>query len=257
MITTDELRTLVKKYKTNETVIVREYLQVWLLSLLYQVRGSEQVFFKGGTALHLLFGASRFSEDLDFTVGSKKGEFGDLLNKVIDLCGREEKVSFKPKKAVAGQKWLLTAEPEVVRYKVFVNLDFSFREKVWQPTKSIIDTEFPVVFRSYVYHLSKEEIFAEKVRALLSRKQGRDLYDLWYLLSIGVGVEDDLIRDKLAFYKINNYEDKLFNRLKEFKRKDFINDLRSFVAINEREKLGDLFDYAVDYLNKKLVLSGC
>ena len=44
------------------------------------------------------------------------------------------------------------------------DLDFSFREKVFQPSKSTFDTVYPVIFTSFIYHLSSEEICAEKIR---------------------------------------------------------------------------------------------
>jgi len=68
---------------------------------------------------------------------------------------------------------LLKAKPAVLPYETFVNLDFSFREKIIFPQKSIIKTDYPILFTSYVYHLSKDEIFAEKIRALLTKRQGK------------------------------------------------------------------------------------
>ena len=72
MIDQSQLSDLVKKYQTNSTVILREYVQLLLLETLYGIKGSENFIFKGGTAVHLVFDAPRFSEDLDFTVSSSE-----------------------------------------------------------------------------------------------------------------------------------------------------------------------------------------
>ena len=88
MITKEQVASLAKKKKTNETTVFREYLQVLFLSKLYSQTKSNKIFFKGGTALHLLFGASRFSEDLDFTVELKQREFSALAKKVFTQLQR-------------------------------------------------------------------------------------------------------------------------------------------------------------------------
>lgn len=44
---------------------------------------------------------------------------------------------------------------------------------------------------------------------------------------------------------------KLSERLAEFSERDFVNDLRPFVPVNEREKLPALFSYIKQYLIEK------
>lgn len=252
MITREQIYSLAKKKKTNETTIFREYLQLLFLSKLYSQTRSKRVFFKGGTAIHLLFGSLRFSEDLDFTVGLKEKEFLTFIERVFKEASKEGALEFKEKKSVAGKRFLLTALPEVLPHKTFVNLDFSFREKVLAPQKSIIETDYPVLFTSYVYHLSGEEIFAEKIRALLTRAKGRDLYDLWYLMSQGAGMDKRLVKEKLRYYHLENIKrDKILEKIEGFSKKDFILDVRPFLPMDERDKLKDLFDYIKDYLKTK------
>ena len=50
----------------KKRAILREYLQTKILSLIYQEAISKNLFFVGGTALRILRGLDRFSEDLDF-----------------------------------------------------------------------------------------------------------------------------------------------------------------------------------------------
>jgi len=254
MITKDQIITLSKKYKINETSIFREYLQVLFLSKLYSFPKSSKIFFKGGTALHLIYKMPRFSEDLDFTCELKEKEFLGFIGEVFAKLSKEEDVEFKERKTITGKSFLLTANPTILPYTTFVNLDFSFREKVVSPQKSIIGTDYPLLFTSYIYHLSSQEIGAEKIRAILTRKKGRDLYDLWFLLNRGVVLDDKLIRKKLIYYgfkKIKN--EQIFKRVEEFTEEDFILDLRPFVPIPEREKLASFFVFLKDYFKKKLL----
>lgn len=253
MITEDTITRLAKKYKTNESVVFREYLQLLWLSKLYTRKEAREVTFKGGTAIHLIFKAPRFSEDLDFTANLANASLTSLIKKVFGEILLEAKVELKEKKTVAGRRFLLTSLPWILPFKTFVNLDFSLREKIFNPQKSIITTPYPVLFTSYVYHLSKEEMLAEKIRAILTRKKGRDLYDLWYLISSGTYIEDKLVREKLNYYKLEKTQvGDILKKIEEFSKEEFILDIRPFVPINERAKLAEFFYYLKDFLKQKL-----
>jgi predicted nucleotidyltransferase component of viral defense system len=68
---------------------------VFFLSRLYSRRESENIFFKGGTALHLIFKAPRFSEDLDFTVELEEKEFLNFIWQLFRDLSKEEAVEFR------------------------------------------------------------------------------------------------------------------------------------------------------------------
>ena len=252
MITKGQISALSKKLKISETVIFREYLQVLFLSRLYQFGQAKEVFFKGGTCLHLVYQAPRFSEDLDFTCQLKQKDFSLLMSQVMAQFDQEG-IEFKERESL-GKRILLTARPSVLTHKVFVNLDFSFRERALAPQKSIIETDYPVLFTAYVHHLSREEILAEKIRAILTRKKGRDLYDLWFLLSQGAAIDNNLVKEKLSYYNLGKTnQGEILARVEEFSEKDFVLDIRPFVPLNERAKLARFFSYLKDYLKKKLI----
>ncbi len=248
MISRDQLNELVKKYHTNETTVAREYLQHLFLSVLYQIPNSNWVIFKGGTALHLIYNAPRFSEDLDFTVNLSEESFLKLIKTVFKEVSAFGGISFKERETFAGKRFLLTANLPILKFPIFINLDFSFREKSVLFEKTTIKTEYPILYKSYVYHYSKEEIFAEKIRAVLTREKGRDIYDLWYLLNIGVKVDPMLVKDKVKYYNLENIKkEDVLARINSFSEKKFVDDLRPFVAEQERNRLGELFHFITDY----------
>ena len=242
MITHERVTALAKKYKINETVIFREYLQLVFLQKLYQKTPSQKIFFKGGTAIHLIYQAPRCSEDLDFSVTSSMSEFNTYIAAVLKRMEDEEGVTWKEKKSISGRQFLLAAE-DIPPYKAYIALDFSFREKIFSDERSVIQTAYPVLFTSYVHHLSQDEILAEKIRAVMTRKKGRDLYDLWYLLTKGAQVNQEMLKKKLAFYEISKITNAdIRKRVASFSKKDFILDLRPFVPLNERDRLADFFE---------------
>ena len=253
MITSEQIRLLAAQNRINETVIFREYLQLAFLQKLYQKKPSQQIYFKGGTAIHLIFGAPRFSEDLDFTVGLPSGEFDDYIQSVFARMESEEGITWKEKKSLAGKQFLLTAPPGILPYSATVALDFSFREKVLAPAQSIIQSAYPILFTSFIHHLSQEEILAEKIRAITTRRKGRDLYDLWFLLSKGVIIKTDMVKKKLAYYKLTNVTNEdIRERIMSFPQKEFVLDLRPFVPQNERERLPDFFKYLQSQVEQAL-----
>lgn len=254
MITLDQVRALATQNRINDTVIFREYIQLVFLQKFYQKKPSGQIYFKGGTAIHLIFGAPRFSEDLDFTVALSDRSFDAYIQGVLKRMEDEEGISWKEKKSLAGKQYLLTASPGVLPYSTTVALDFSFREKVFSPAHSIIRTAYPVLFTSFVHHLSAEEILAEKIRTVMTRRKGRDLYDLWFLLSRGVTVQRDLVRKKLAYYKLPDItNDDILERIASVSRKEFVLDLRPFVPQHERERLPEFFEYLQSRVKQALV----
>jgi predicted nucleotidyltransferase component of viral defense system len=68
MLTQNQIREFAKKLKISDNVVLREYIQLLFLKELYSQKFSEHIFFKGGTAIRLIFKGERFSEDLDFSV---------------------------------------------------------------------------------------------------------------------------------------------------------------------------------------------
>ncbi len=50
--------------------------------------------------------------------------------------------------------------------------------------------------------MDKDEILAEKTRALITRRRPRDLYDAYFLLKKGAVIDFGLIDKKLEYYKL-------------------------------------------------------
>jgi len=190
----------------------------------------------------------RFSEDLDFSVNEETLKFNKNITDFLKKLSKIENIDFKEKRSISGKKFVLIVNDKVLENKVFIDLDFFFREKIFYPESSIIKTDYPVIFTSFVNHLSKEEIFAEKIRALLTRKKGRDLYDLWFLL--GTQINHDLIIKKISFYKKKIDFNEIINHISNFDKREFVKDLRPFVSINTKDNLEKIFNYIKDYLIK-------
>jgi predicted nucleotidyltransferase component of viral defense system len=65
-----------------------------------------------------------------------------------------------------------------------------------------------------MFVMEREEILAEKVRAVLTRNRARDVYDLWFLHKKGTRFELNLVNDKLKYYKKVFEKDVFMERIK-------------------------------------------
>lgn len=243
MITPQEVQKLAQKFKTNQTVIFREYLQLLFLRSLYAAPNSERIYFKGGTAIHLLWNSFRFSEDLDFTVDFSESRFLKFIPKVFSNLLINEGLAIKEKESVVGKSYLLTYFGDVLLFKVFVSLDFSFREKPKLTSYTFIKTDFPIIFTSFVYHLMPEELLAEKIRAILTRRKGRDFFDLWFLLAKGIEVNWGLVAQKMNYYpQVKWSKEKLQQVIREYSLSDFEKDLKPFLPLDQRTRLKSIYE---------------
>jgi predicted nucleotidyltransferase component of viral defense system len=253
MLTKNQLQQRAKEYKINEYVVAREYFQLLLLKELYSKNFSEKIFFKGGTCIRLIYGGSRFSEDLDFTVEIEKEEFEEEIKKFFKEVGEKYPITFKEKDTIAGKTYLATVKTDFLKQKVYIKLDFSFREKVIKPSKEIIkDNKYPIIFKGFIYCLSIDEILAEKIRALLNREKSRDIYDIWMLLELGAEFKKDMIVKKLKYYDKEYKAEEVIKRIEDQSKDEFEKELRAFVPTNERDKLGELLEYIKEYITQLL-----
>lgn len=144
---------------------------------------SEQLAFRGGTALHKLFftPAARYSEDIDL-VRTAKGSIKEIIDVLRDCL---EPWLGQPKMRQTGQsfKLLFYFSPEVspsIKQKIKIEINIHESYAVLDRLKvpfSVQSTWFSHETKVNTFQL--EELLATKLRALYERKKGRDAFDLW------------------------------------------------------------------------------
>jgi len=184
---------------------LREIMQEIALLGLWRSKFFEKTAFYGGTALRILYGLDRFSEDLDFSLLKPMADFqlsryGSAVERELRSFGFEAKLTTRTKKDESPVQsaflkantlsHLLTIKTDgkvnwpiprdqVLKIKIEVDTDppsgFSTENKfVLQP--------IPFSIRTFIL----PDLFAGKMHAVLCRKwktrvKGRDWYDLvWY-----------------------------------------------------------------------------
>lgn len=213
MISQKQIDSLSKFYHIDSFTIRREYLQLVFLSYLYQKKEAKYIYFKGGTAIRLLFGSPRFSEDLDFSTTYDKKQIKKII-KQIEKSIQQEIPELQILPLYSGKKterFRIKYDSDESKYPLVVRLDFHQVSKVGKIDISPLLTKFPIVIFPLISHLSEGEILAEKTRALATRGKGRDFFDVWYLLEKGI-FPVGKIDKKTVLRKIKQYSQTSLNR---------------------------------------------
>lgn len=235
MMTIRQIEDLSVSLQIDKLTVFREYLQLLFLNALSGEKEAENIFFKGGTAIHLLFGSFRFSEDLDFTTGYQPKKIKTILAGVEKKLQKElPEIKILP--LYGGKNGLrlrLKYEGKIFKYPLVIRLDFSY-EKVFQPVVSPLITKFPLGIFPVVSHLSEKEILAEKIRALLVRGKGRDFFDLWYLLAKGTPVDKKILARKFKVVGKKFSKAGLLAKIQKYPQKNLALDLNKFLPAGQR-----------------------
>jgi len=184
---------------------LREILQELALLGLWRAKFFEHAAFYGGTALRVLHGLDRYSEDLDFsllrpTPGFSLEEYGAALKREVGSFGFEVTFDRRAKtRATAIESAFLKANTvrEMIQIGAGEDLLQGVHPGAHLKIKLEVDTDPPGGFATETRYLlqpipfpvrvfSLPDLFAGKLHAVLCRKwgtrvKGRDWYDLvWY-----------------------------------------------------------------------------
>lgn len=181
MITQEQIKTLANKYQTTELNSRREYFQHLFLSYFYQQPQAEVMYFKGGTALRIIYQSPRFSEDLDFSTTLQ--DIKPIEQAILQTLGAIEKEGINTHLQEAKQTsggYLASVTFQGFEQAISILLQISLREGDKRGEVITIANDF---IPSYiVMRLSQEQLIDEKIQALLARKKPRDFYDLYFIL---------------------------------------------------------------------------
>ena len=237
MIENEVLEQIARKEQTSVFPnIVREYAQHFFLTELYRLPNSEKILFKGGTALRIVYGCPRFSEDLDFTLlDTVPNEIQSLVEKLFlsvltEMERSGVKIEIGKKSAPTTGGYFGVATLNVTNYApIDIEINVSTRNG------RIIRGEVDSIANNFVptytlYHLSQEELVEEKVfGALRSRKKPRDYYDLYFILRRGLFSTDQKQRLSQLATEI----------IREAKGLDFQLELGTFLPANQQTIIRD------------------
>jgi predicted nucleotidyltransferase component of viral defense system len=192
MISETQLRQLARELDVRLGYAEKDYVNSWILWAIYTSSYGDNLLFKGGTALSKLYFPEtwRYSEDLDFGVeGTYDGSEAELQDALEDAA------------RVSGVEFDVTKHRELQKEAYpthYVDIDIQYTAVLGHKNTTSLDimideyVAFASVEHRHSYEdvpefaltaYSREEIFAEKLRALYQRSQARDYYDLYRMIT--------------------------------------------------------------------------
>lgn len=238
MIDKNFLRKYAVKSETSLDNVVREYVQNLFLRSFYTKLGSQDFLFKGGTALKLVFGSPRFSEDLDFTGVENSGKYEDVLEStLLELSAEGIVLDLSESKATTGGH-LGTFMIEVFGENIEIQNHISFRKSDKTLGENIVITS-DMVPAYNVYILERSVLIAEKVTALITRAKPRDFFDLYFFLRNEPlrkhASLDKIKREKILANLEKVEKEKLEDELKRFLPRSFWSVVKDLPSALKRE----------------------
>ncbi len=220
----NELKQTAGKQKIPLGTIEKDYALTIILSRLGEQDFSKELGFKGGTAIKkAYFPEARFSEDLDFTCIKKSApkkleEFlkKEISNKKIECIQFKETTMASENKNSSKIK---LGYLDIAQHPQSINFDLSQREKILFPCQEKQITNPYDQPKTKILTMNLTEIMAEKTRALITRSQPRDLYDIWFLSKKGTKINYSLIEQKLVYYNEKFSFEKIEQKIKEIEQK--------------------------------------
>jgi len=223
-------------YKRN---LLREYLQYVILDIIYSSEYGNRLIFMGGTAIHVIHGNRRFSEDLDFdNQGLGQEDFEDLSQKILrklELYGYSVELQNRYRRAFRSfikfpgifPLYNITSHPQE---KLIIQID-SEPQNVNYNVERVILNKFDIFLRINV--VPPDVLLAQKILAILNRPRvmGRDFYDAIFLFS-KTNPNFNFLNEKMKLEEnINTKEikEKLLLKCEKINFKELAEDVKPFL----------------------------
>jgi len=211
-------------------VIEKELLHYDMLFALDQGGFLDRLTFQGGTALRLCHGAPRFSEDLDFVGGRhfSADDLSGMADCIVRFVSRRYGLEMKVKTpraepardpdGIAVNRWQINvitapARPDLPQQKIRIEV---VNVPAYTGEPMALRRNYAALPDGYADTLvsteTLAEIMADKLVALIateSHVRYRDLWDLRWLSQQGASPDANLLRHKLADYRVGDYPGRL------------------------------------------------
>jgi predicted nucleotidyltransferase component of viral defense system len=206
MLTRQQLERIAQRERIGLQAQERDYIQHLLLARVFAL--SQEMVFKGGTALRIVHRGARYSEDLDFNARGSEVEIQRSWSEVLAGLGQlgvqaELREAWRGEQAysfdVSYRGPLYDGRD---RSKGKVRVDLSLRGESVETRQELVSPAYDDVRAFVVSVLAPEHLLAEKVRALVMRGKPRDVYDLWFMRGKGWRIDWGLVDRKLATYDL-------------------------------------------------------
>lgn len=223
--------------------MLREYLQVKILDIIFRSPYSDRLCFLGGTCLRIVHGNRRFSEDLDFdNLGLEKRQFSVVADAIQTQLQRE---GFDVElRSVMHGAWhcyikfpgLLFKEglSGVGEEKILIQLDMEPQHVLFEPERYILNRFeiFTTILTTPLPLLLSQKLYAIMNR---KRKMGRDFFDVVFLLGKDVLPDYSFLKKRVNIADAPGLKQKMIEICQSLNLDTMARDVEPFL-FSERDK---------------------
>lgn len=222
-----------RAFKKN---ILREYLQYKILEIIFNSKATNKLSFLGGTALRIIYGNTRFSEDLDFdNFGLNQDEF-TLLSKEVENGLIKQGYKAEARNVFKGAYRCYVKLPKILfnsdlsgfkEEKIMIQIDTMSHNFKYMPDKKILN-KFDVFTQINV--TPPDILLSQKIYAILNRKRakGRDFFDVIFLLQT-TKPNYEYLKIKTGVGDNKELKKAMLSYVKEIKMDEVIKDVKPFL----------------------------
>lgn len=236
--------------------ILREYLQYKILAIIFSAPYANRFAFMGGTAIRIIHGQDRFSEDLDFDnfhVSAKEfEELSQIIQKKLTREGYQVEICNVMKTAyhchINIQHLLyhhhLTGHREE---KLIIRVDTEPQDFRYDPDQVILN-KFDIFTRINVVPI--DLLLAQKLFAILNRKRamGRDFFDTVFLFG-KIKPNFQYLSQKANIKTMPELKAKLLEKCEKIQFESLVQDVEPFIVNPNDAKKILLFKEYLQKLN--------
>ena len=234
--------------------LMREYIQYKILEIIFGSNQAEKLSFLGGTAIRMLHGNKRFSEDLDFdNFGLKESEFENLATEISKKL-KMEGYNVEIKNVFKNAYHCHVRIPDLLfdsglsghkEEKILIQIDTEPQYFDYLPDNLIVN-KFDVFCR--IRATPPDILLSQKIVAIFNqkRKMGRDFHDTLFLFG-KVMPNFDFLRQKIGVQDIAELKKRLLSLCKALDFAALARDVEPFLfsAIDAKKILA-----FPDYINQ-------
>ncbi|MBU1291277.1 nucleotidyl transferase AbiEii/AbiGii toxin family protein [bacterium] len=239
--------------------LLREYLQYVILDIIYSFGYGSRLIFMGGTAIHMIHGVRRFSEDLDFdNRGLSEEDFKDLSDKILrqlELYSYSVEIQNRYRSAFR----CFVKFPGIfyqhdisghTREKLTIQIDCEPQNVNYQAERVILN-KFDIFMK--INAVPPDILLSQKILAVLYRPRpmGRDFYDVIFLFS-KTNPSYHFLRDKMKLKEeidIEGIKKKLLLKCEKINFKKLVEEVKPFLFYSDDAEKIMLFP---DFIKTKM-----
>ncbi len=236
------------QFQGFQRAILREYLQYKILQAVFESKQASRLSFLGGTALRIIHGNTRFSEDIDLdNFGLSWQAFGDMIQKVrrfLELEGFDVEI----REVARGAYHCYLRFPELLYEqgvsahpdeKILIQVDTAAQGYDYQPQLVVLN-KFDIFTQIRVTPL--EVLLSQKIFTAINRKRakGRDFYDITFLFS-KTKPDFSFLEQKMAIHSPTELRDVLLEKIAGYDFEALAKDVAPFLVSQDEVKRVLLF----------------